>query len=64
MVEQVVWVSTDDGHEACYDAFDAKALSSAVTAVVVALAVVGLTFGEFGRMVNERHLLSRRRRWC
>lgn len=49
-LEQVVWVSTGDDHEACYGgAFDAKGLSSAVSAVVVALVVVGLAFGEFLR---------------
>lgn len=45
-VEQVVWVSTGDDHEACYDAFDGKELSAAISAVVVALAVVGLALGE------------------
>ncbi|CAM9376568.1 unnamed protein product [Pylaiella littoralis] len=59
MVEQVVWVSTDDGHEACYDAFDAKALSSAVTAVVVALAVVGLTFAYAALCAQRDKLMLR-----
>lgn len=45
-IEQVAWVSTDSQHEACYEIFDAKGLSSATSAVLASLVVVALAFGE------------------
>ena len=45
--EQVAWVSTGgDEREACYGVFDAKGPRSVASAVVAALVVVGLLFGE------------------
>lgn len=47
--EQVLWVSTG-GREACYEVFDAKGAGSVVPAVVAALVVVALLFGEGGAL--------------
>lgn len=47
--EQVLWVSTGgEGRETCYEVFDAKGLRSVASAVVAALVVVALMFGECG----------------
>lgn len=45
-IEQVAWVYSDSGNEACYEAFDVKGLYSLLTAIIVAIAVVSVTFGE------------------
>lgn len=37
---------SDSGNEACYEAFDVKGLYSLLTAVILAIAVVSVTFGE------------------
>ncbi|CAM9466472.1 unnamed protein product [Ectocarpus fasciculatus] len=58
-VEQVAWVSTDSQHEACYEVFDAKGLSSATSAVLASLVVVALAFAYAALCAQRDRLLCR-----
>lgn len=52
-IEQVAWVHSSSGNEACYGAFNVTDATSLWTALVGAVVVVGVVFGKFNDDVTE-----------